>query len=155
MTLSRGTVDQSPLLVARLAGSSEAFGLSTACEALHVGDLAVADGEDLVSLLSPARRVQASGGDDDVVADLPEFGLDVERLVAAFSALELQDLTGLVRTASGRCLFPPEVSVRDAPPLRVCVEQGDERLEVSAIQSLGGTSKFVEHVLGGHGYETV
>jgi hypothetical protein len=99
--------------------------------------LAVAEGHDLVALLAPVGRLQAGRGDDHVLADLGELGFGVERLAGALLELKLQDLTGLVRAASGGRLFPPEVSAGDASPLGVGREQRSHGAGVSAIERLG------------------
>lgn len=112
----------SPLLVGQAKSSGEAFGLAAAFEPLHVDDLAVVEGEDLVALLAAARCLQVGRGDDDVVAHLLEFRFHIQRLIAAFLELELQDLTGLIGAASGGRLLPPEVSMRDAAPLGICAK---------------------------------
>jgi hypothetical protein len=81
------------------------------------------------------------GPDDLVVADTGE-GQIVDRPAAAC----LQDLTGLVRPASGGCVLPPEVAARWAAPLGVLCEQRGEQLGIAPIHRLGCGAKLVEHI---------
>jgi hypothetical protein len=105
--------------------------------ALHVGDLAVAEGDHLEALcMAPVSGNPAGCTDDLVLRDLHELRLHLDPLVAALVNLELQDLTGLVRPASRWCVLPPETTVRDAPPLRIFGEERRERLRIAMIERL-------------------
>jgi Domain of unknown function (DUF4386) len=57
--------------------------------------------------------------------------------------LELQDLTGLVGSASTRLPSPPQVAASNATPFDVLVNQGDEWLDVSPVQRLDCNAQFV------------
>jgi hypothetical protein len=61
--------------------------------------------------------------------------------------LELQDLTGLVRAASGWCVLPPEMAAGDAAPFRVFGEERHEGLGIAAVESFGCGAKPVDHHL--------
>ena len=130
-----------------LSALRKALGLSARGEALHVNDLAVADGEDheAVSLRLAGRP--PGGGPDDLVADLREGGLDPHQLRAVLPPLELQDLTGLVRPSSTGRVLPPKVPVRDATPFAVLVDQRNERLDISLVEGLDRRSQVIDHSL--------
>jgi hypothetical protein len=93
---------------AGLAPAREALGFPAGRAALHVDDLAVAQGQDLVALVTdsvgarPLRRA-----DDLVVANIRERGLHLDSLLAALLDLELENLTGPVGAVSCRCALPP------------------------------------------------
>src|SRR5262249_36830605 len=74
-------------------------------------------------------------------------GLDVDPSAGLVVDPELQDLTGLVGTASARSALPPEVAARPPAPLRVLGEQRRKELRIAAIESLGGGAKLVDHRL--------
>src|SRR5262249_23536938 len=115
---------------------------------LHVDDLAVAKGQDLVALSPATAFVRPHGrADDRVLPDLREVGSNVDPPPAALSDLEFQDLTGLVGASSGRGSSPPEVALRDPSPLCVLREQCCERLRVSTIQRFGRRTKLLEHAM--------
>ena len=83
--------------------------------------------------------------DDLVLADLLELRLYFDAALTALLYLELQDLTGLVRAASGWRSFPPQVAVRDAAPLGVVGKQQSERLGVALVQCFGGRAQLIVH----------
>jgi len=128
-----------------LGVAREALGLAAGCEALHVGDLAAAHRQHLEPLLTSPVLAGPVRGADDPVANLDEFRLDLGRASASFADLELENLTGLVRAASGRCALPPEVPVRDAAPLGVLREQRCERSRITVPERLGSRTKLVDH----------
>ena len=135
-----------PSWLKRLSGARETFGLAARRAALHVDDLAVAEREHLVALLAAAVGAEPLGGADDlVVADLGEFGLDGDAVLAAFADLEGQDLTGLVRAVSGRRALPPQVAVRDAAPLALLGDQGGEWFRVALVERCRCGAKLVDH----------
>jgi len=91
---------------------------------LHVGDLPIAERDHLVALVPPAIVIEPDRRPDDhVVAHALELRLHLGSLGVPFLNLELQDLTGLVGTASGGRAFPPQVPARDAAPFGVLREQ--------------------------------
>ena len=92
------------------------------CEALHVGDLAVAEPDHLEAFESAITAGRCGGADDRVIAYLPKLWLYLEPPFALFFQLESQDLTGLVGPSSRGRVFPPEMAVRDAAPFRVLGE---------------------------------
>lgn len=124
------------------------LGLTAGVAAPHVNDLSVAHGQHLIPLDStaaasdePLRRA------DDLVADLRELGLHLDPLLASLLDLELENLTGLIGAVSGRCAFPPQMTVRDTAPLRILCEQRGKRLRVTAIECFGCRTKLVDHRL--------
>ena len=122
--------------------AGELLGFASGSAALHVHDLAVPEGDDH-GIPSPEFSVvipQLRGPDDLVVADTGE-GQIVDRPAAAC----LQDLTGLVRPASGGRVLPPEVAARWAAPLGVLCEERGERLGIAVIQRLCGGAKLIDH----------
>lgn len=128
--------------------AGEAFGFASGGAALHVHDLSVAERDHLEALLAAAVRAEPSRGpDDDVGSDLFELRLHFDPPLSPFLYLKSQDLTGLVRTASGGRAFPPEVTVRDAAPLRVLREQRRERFWITFVERLGRRAKLVDHRL--------
>src|SRR5260370_36956562 len=71
--------------------------------------------------------------------------LHLDPAAAALLDLEGQDLTGLVRAVSDGRLFPPQVAVRDAAPLRMLCEQCRERFGVALAERFGRGAKLVDH----------
>jgi hypothetical protein len=68
---------------------------------LHVGDLAVAEGDHLEALLPPAVGAgPSSEADDRILTDLPVLRLYLDAPRAPLLNLEPQDLTGLLWAAS-------------------------------------------------------
>ena len=114
-------------------------------EALHIDDLALAKGEDHEPILATIARRAPGCGRHDLVADLSELWCDLKWTAATLVELKLQDLPGLVRAASTRSLFPPQVAGGDAAPLAVLVDQSQERLGVSLIQRLDSDPQLVDH----------
>lgn len=132
-----------------LAASSEPLGFPTRTTALHVDDLAFAEGDDLIALDVLAALVLPNGrADDPVVPDQCELGRNAPWLAAALLDLETQDLTGLVRSASGRGVFPPEVAVGDATPLGIVGEKRRQRRRVTLVQRLGRSTELIDHRRG-------
>jgi hypothetical protein len=82
------------------AAPGEALGLTAGRATLHVDDLAVPEREHLVALATLTVGSEPGRRADDLVADLCELGLDLDRRVSAFLDLEPQDLTGLVGPSS-------------------------------------------------------
>ena len=131
-------------LLVDLAG--EPFCMPPRRAALHIDDLAVAEGKHLVALLPRAVLVYPlCRADDHVVADAGESWPDIDSTVAVLVDLEGQDLTGLVGPASGRPAFPPEVAVRDATPFTVVGDQVGERARVASMQCVRRSLKFLDH----------
>ena len=97
-----------------LAG--ELLGFDSGGAALHVHDLAVPEGDDhgIPSPESSLGIPQLRCPDDFVVTDARE-GQILDRP----STARVQDPTGLVRSASGGCVLPPEVAARHTAPLGV------------------------------------
>ena len=125
----------------------EARGFATGGAALHVDDLPVAECQDLEALVASAISSEPLGRADDFVgADLGELRLNLDPPFAPFLDLELQDLTGLVGTVSGRRSLPPEMAVRDAAPLVLVSDQGRERIGVTRVERLGSCSKLIDHL---------
>ena len=107
--------------------------------ALQIDDPSLAKRDQLEALLASAVAPDPGGrADDHVPADLPERWLHLDPLVAAFLDLKLQDLTGLVGSASGGRLLPPEVTVRDATPLGVVCEERGEGCWIAVVERFGG-----------------
>ena len=93
--------------------------------------------------MSPLSRSAARAAvvpDDLVVADTGE-GQIVDRPTAAC----LQDLTGLVRPASGGRVLPPEVAARWAAPRRLLRRERGERLGIALTKRLCGGAKLIDH----------
>jgi hypothetical protein len=80
------------------------------------------------------------GPDDLVVADTGD-GQILDRPAAAC----LQDLTGLVGSASRGCVLPPEMAARRAAPLGVLCEERGERLGIPVPQRFCGSAKLIDH----------
>jgi hypothetical protein len=118
------------------------LGFDSGGAALHVDNLAVPESDDhgIPSSESSLGISQLRRADDLVVTDAGE-----RQILNRPAASCVQDLTGLVWAASGGCVLPPEVSLGWAAPLGVFREQGHERLRVAAIQSLGCSTKLVDH----------
>ena len=112
---------------------------------MHVGDLVVADREDLEAFVASSVGREPLGRGDDLVAYLHELGLNFDAPLSAFCDLELQDLTGHVGAVSGRCVLPPEMAVRDAAPLVVVRDQRRERFRVTVVEGFGGCAETVDH----------
>jgi hypothetical protein len=93
-----------------VVAEGEAFSLATGFTALYIRDLAVLDGQDLKPLDPSAAFVRPCRRADDLVADDLELRLD-DGWRRPLLDLRLENLTGLVRAASGWCLLPPEVTV--------------------------------------------
>ena len=122
--------------------ASESLGFASRAALLHVSDLAVPV-RDHHRIALGRRSVGAPpvrGTDDLVLPDLRE-----REVVDLPTAARLQDLTGLVWPASGGCVLPPEVAVRDAAPLGILREERGERLGIAVIQRLGCCAKLVDH----------
>src|SRR5581483_8087040 len=109
---------------------------------LHVDDLAVADGEDHEALLVGVARFGPGRGTDDLVTELHELRPDAD-LTGAFPQLDLQDLPGLVRTASTGCPLPPQMPAGEATPFAVLVEQREERLRVPLVERVDRSPQLV------------
>lgn len=133
---------------ASLSQSGEALGFSLRSAPLHVDDLPVPDRQYFVSLsrlvTEPERRT-----DDPVGADSREFGLG-DPSGALLLDPELEHLTGLVGTASGRNALPPQAAVRKAAPLGVIGEQRRKRAWVAVVQRLCCPAKLVDHDIVDH-----
>ena len=127
----------------RLASPGEPLGLAPRGAALHVHDLPVPDRQHLVALLPTPLGIEPLRRADDAVADLLELRLNLEPPPTA--ELEPQDLAGLVRPVSGRRVLPPEVAVRDAPPLALVGDQRDERPRIPTAERLGGRTQVIDH----------
>jgi hypothetical protein len=124
----------------------EALGFAAGGAALHVDDLPVAECEDLKALLASSIRSEPlRRADDLVVTDLDELGLNLGPSIAALLDLELQDLTGLVWTVSARRPFPPQMTVRNAPPFVLVGDQRSEGLWVTLIERFSCSSKLIDH----------
>jgi hypothetical protein len=122
--------------------ASELLGFDSGGAALHVDNLAVAEGDDhgIPPPQLPVLIPQLRCSDDLVVTDAGEG-----QILDCPSAACVQDLTGLVWPASGGCVLPPEVSLGRPTPLCVFCEERDERLGIAAIQGLGCSTKLVDH----------
>ena len=124
----------------------EPLGFAHCSAALHVDDLVVSEGDHLEAFLSPPVAAgPRRRADDRVGSELSELRLHLDAPIAALLDLELQDLTGLVGSASGRCLLPPEVSVRQAAPLGVVREQGGEGCWIAVVECVCCGSELVDH----------
>ena len=123
--------------------AGELLGFDSRGAALHVHDLAVPKSDDHRIPLPRSSVVTSHlrGPDDLVVADTGE-GQIVDRPAATC----LQDLTGLVWSASRGCVLPPEVAARRAAPLGVLCEERGEWLGVAVAQRLCGGTKLVDHI---------
>jgi hypothetical protein len=78
--------------------------------------------------------------DDLVVTDAGEG-----QILDCPSAACVQDPTGLVWAASGGRVLPPEASLGWATPLGVFREERHERLRIAMVQSVGCSTKLVDH----------
>ena len=122
--------------------AGELLGFDSGGAALHVHDLAVPE-RDNHGIPPPQLSLfvsQLRGANDLVVTDASE-----REIVDRPSAGRLQDLTGLVWSASRGCVFPPETAARGATPLGVLREHRDERLGVASIQRLGRGAQLLDH----------
>ena len=134
-----------PLATAALPAVGEPFGGAARREPLHVDDLVVADGEDHEALLVALARRAPRCRPNDLVADLHELRVDPSLAPTTLPALELQDLPGLVRTASTRRVLPPQVPAGDAPPFAVLVDQSDERFDIPVVECGDRGPQLVDH----------
>jgi hypothetical protein len=100
--------------------SGELLGFGSSGAALHIHDLAVPEGDDYgIPLLESSIGIpQLRSPDDLVVTDAGE-----RQILDRPSPAHLQDLTGLVWSASGRRVPPPEAAARGAAPLGVFGEE--------------------------------
>ena len=120
----------------------ELLGFDSRGAALHVHDLAVPERDDQ-RIPAPESSLcipQLRGADDLVVTDASE-----RQILDRPSAAELQDLTGLVWSASGGCVLPPEVAARDPAPLGVRREESDEWFGIATIQRAGRGAELLDH----------
>ena len=114
----------------------EPLGLTARRTPLHVDDLAVAHCEHHEPLLMAVIRRSPRGRPDDLVTYLRELGRDSGQMRTLLLQLELQDLTGVVGTASTRRLLPPQMAVGDSAPFAVLVDKRKKRLRVSAVERI-------------------
>lgn len=123
--------------------SGEAFGFDLRSALLHVPDLAVPEGDNHgIALRRHSVDSRPMRGTDDLVFS----NLGKREVLDLPAAARLQDLTGLVRSSSRWCVFPPEVAVGDAAPLGVLREERGERFGITATQRLGCGAKLIDHV---------
>jgi hypothetical protein len=61
--------------------------------------------------------------------------------------LELEVPARLVRAVTARCVPPPQVPVRSAPPVHVGIEQGDRGLHITAVHCLKGFAEAGQDVI--------
>lgn len=126
--------------------ADEAFRLPSGRAVLDVDDLAVAQSEHLVALLAAAVSAEPVGGADDLlVADESKSRLGDDRALGPLADLESQDLTGLVRSVSGRCPFPPQMPMRHATPLAFVGDQRSEGFGVALVESFRCGVQLVDH----------
>ncbi len=126
----------------------ESLGLTSRLAALDIHDLAVANRQNLVALDSRAVLVEPDRrADDPVVRDHAEFRLDARGSAAPLVDLELQDLTGLVRSASVRRSFPPQMTTGDATPFGILSEERCKRLRVAVAKRIGSSAEPFDHAL--------
>jgi hypothetical protein len=136
-----GSVDPRELSTRR-----EPVRLAAGRKALHVDNLALANGEDHEPIPATIAGCTPGCGRDDLVADLSELRCDFRWTPATtLIELKLQGLPGLVRPSSTRSLFPPQVPGSEAAPLAALVDQSQERLDVSLVQRLDRDPQLVDH----------
>jgi hypothetical protein len=80
------------------------------------------------------------GPDDLVVTNTGE-----RQILDRPSATSLQDLTGLVWSASRGRVLPPEVTARNTAPLGAFREERHERFGIATVHRLGCCAKLLDH----------
>jgi hypothetical protein len=114
--------------------------------ALHLDDPAVAERKHAVALLPASPLVQQDCRADDLVGAGPdEVGTRLEPTARSLADPRRQGRTGFIRAPSGRCVLPPQTTLRNAAPLHVGSEQRDERLGVALVERLRRCTKPMEH----------
>jgi hypothetical protein len=110
---------------------------------LHVRNLSVADRQDVTTLRAIPAPVEPRRGADELVTELNELGVQLEVLPAMVD-LPLQDRTGLIGAASGRCILPPQETTRDAAPFGVLGEERGEGNGITPVECLNCGPKLVD-----------
>ena len=98
-----------------------------------------------MALVPRPLGVRPGGRPDELASDFGERRLEEEPARAVLPDLEVQDLTGLVGTASGRRVPPPQVSLRNTAPLRALGEERRERTGIALVERLDRGSQLVDH----------
>jgi hypothetical protein len=83
--------------------------------------------------------------DQFVVTNLRKARVDLEPARAGLLYPIRQDLTGLVRAASGGRVFPPEEAVRHTAPFGVLGKQGRERPGIALVKGFDRYAKPINH----------
>ena len=108
-----------------LSAAREPVGFAAGGAALHVNDLPVSECQHLEAFVADTIDTDELGrGDDLVVTNLPELGLNLEPHFTALPDLQLQCLAGTIGAVTHRRVLPPQVTVRDAAPLRILLRTG-------------------------------